>query len=174
MEPADYKFCPSCKLRNRADAVICEYCGTPFPRASERSSTTKDVDKETRVFQGESGAKIEIPNMEAPAEGIAIFTLGLTDPIETRLESEFVIGRLTEATEEKVVDLTPYDAYALGVSRRHLSVRRAGHDYTVTDLNSANGTWVNEERLEPQLPVTVKSGSQIRLGNMRIFISFRP
>ncbi len=108
-----------------------------------------------------------------PAEGIAIYIFGQTHPIDICLESEFVIGRLTEATGEKVVDLTPYDAYALGVSRRHLMIRRNGNGYDVMDLNSTNGTWVNGQRLEPQHPFAVKSGSQINLGNMRIFI-FHP
>jgi predicted component of type VI protein secretion system len=40
------------------------------------------------------------------------------------------------------------------------------------DLFSTNGTWVNEVSLMPQHPFPLKSGSQIRLGKLRIFIVF--
>jgi hypothetical protein len=173
METAGYKFCPFCQRRNQVDAVVCEYCGKPFKSAPEKYSTTENVEGDTKSSHEDFKEKIEKVNREAPAEGIAIYLLGLTHPIEVRLENEFVIGRVTEPTEEKVVDLTLYNAFALGVSRRHLMVRRAGDGYDVIDLNSTNGTWVNEQSLVPQQPLTVKSGSQIRLGNMRIFISFR-
>ncbi len=111
--------------------------------------------------------------MEEPSEGIAIYLLGLLHPIEIRLENIFIIGRLVDPKQEKVVDLTRYNAFILGVSRRHLMVRRTGDGYEVMDLDSTNGTWVNGQRLEPQLPFAVISGQQIRLGNLPIFISFR-
>ncbi len=154
------------------DAVVCNYCGKPFKSASEDYSTTKDVDQKTRFLSKDLEEKIQNVNVEAPSEGIAIFVFGPLQPIEIRVENEFFIGRLTESTEEKVVDLTPYNAFTLGVSRRHLMVRRVGDGYEVMDLDSTNGTWVNEQRLEPQHPFTLISGSHIRLGNMRIFVSF--
>jgi len=173
METIAYIFCLSCQQRNRADAVICEFCGKPLKSVFEAQPSTKDVTGDTKSFAEDFKEKIEWVNREAPAEGIAIYLLGLTHPIEVCLEDEFVIGRITEATEEKVVDLTFYNAFNLGVSRRHLMVRRAGDGYEVTDLNSTNGTWVDGQRLVLQQPLTIKSGSQIRLGNMRIFVAFR-
>jgi hypothetical protein len=172
METTGYRFCPFCQERNRADAVACEYCGKPFKSAFENYSTTEDVGS-IKSFREHLVETIDKVNREVPAEGIAIYLLGLTHPIEVCLENEFVIGRLTEATEEKVVDLTLYNAFNLGVSRRHLMVRRAGDGYEVMDLKSSNGTWVDGQRLVLQQPFTIKSGSQIRLGNMRIFVAFR-
>ena len=173
METTGYKFCPSCQRRNRADAVNCEYCGQPLKSVSENDPSTVDVKGDTKSFIEDFKEKIDQVNREVPPEGIAIYLFGLTHPIEVCLENEFILGRTTQATDEKVVDLTFYNAYTLGVSRRHLMVRRSGDGYEVMDLNSSNGTWINEQRLLPQQPFPVKSGSQIRLGNMRIFISFR-
>ena len=173
METIGYKFCPFCQERNRADAVICEFCGKPMKSVPETDPSTMDVKGDTKSFVEDFKEKIDQVNREVPAEGIAIYLLNLTHPIEVCLENEFVIGRITEATEEKVVDLTLYNAFNLGVSRRHLMVRRSGDEYEVMDLKSSNGTWINGQRLVPLQPYTVKSGSQIRLGNMRIFVSFR-
>jgi len=173
METTGYRFCPFCQERNQADAAICEFCGKPLKSVPEAEPSTKDVTGDTKSFIENFKETIEQVNRQAPAEGIAIYLLDLTHPIEVCLEDEFVIGRITEATKEKVVDLTLYNAFNLGVSRRHLMVRRAGDGYEVIDLNSTNGTWVNEQRLMLQQPFTINSGSQIRLGNMRIFVAFR-
>jgi pSer/pThr/pTyr-binding forkhead associated (FHA) protein len=51
-------------------------------------------------------------------------------------------------------------------------IRRAGKGYNAIDLFSTNGTWVNEVSLVPQSPFPLQSGSQIRLGKLRIFIVF--
>lgn len=174
MDTSNYKFCPSCKFGNPADAVTCQYCGKPFESALEDYLRTKQVHRQTKALRQSLEEREETEPGLAPSEGVAIFILGQSTPIEILLEKEFIIGRSAEAAEEKLVDLTSYDAYALGVSRRHLMVRRAGNGYEVVDLDSRNGTWVNEQSLVPQSPVAVKSGAQIRLGNLRIVISFRP
>src|SRR5271157_2686185 len=166
MDTTDYTFCASCQRRNRGDAVTCEFCGKPLKSVPEAEPSTKDVTGDTKSFVEDFKEKIEQANRAVPAEGIAIYLLGLTHPIEVCLENEFIIGRLTEVTEEKVVDLTLYNAFNLGVSRRHLMVRRSGDGYEVIDLNSTNGTWVDGQRLVLQQPFAVNSGSQIRLGNM--------
>jgi hypothetical protein len=143
MEATGYRFCPFCQGRNRADAVICEFCGKPLKFIFEAQPSTLDVTGDTKSFVEDFRKKIEQVNREVPAKGIAIYLFGLTHPIEVCLENEFVIGRLTEVTEEKVIDLTLYNAFTLGVSRRHLMVRRAGDGYEVIDLKSSNGTWVD-------------------------------
>ena len=172
MESKEYQFCPSCHLINRADAAICIHCGKPLGPLSEENLKTNTVDMETKFFPIDREENIDKVSREAPAEGIAVYVSDQTHPVEVCLENEFVIGRLTDATEVKVVDLTSYNANDLGVSRRHLLVRRAGKVYNVIDLNTTNGSWVNGQRLIPQLPFPITSGAQIRLGRMRIFLVF--
>jgi pSer/pThr/pTyr-binding forkhead associated (FHA) protein len=173
MESFGYKFCPFCKLKNRADAAICEHCGKSFESAPTKYSTPRDAEWVTKYLNEDLEEKVEKVSKKAPAEGIAIYLLDQTQPLEIRPEDEFFIGRLTEETKEKVVDLTSYNAFDMGVSRRHLMIKRAGKGYNAIDLFSTNGTWVNEVNLVPQNPFPLKSGSQIRLGKMRIFIVFQ-
>ena len=173
MESAQFKFCPSCKLANPVDAILCEYCGRPFDSSVENYLRTMQIKRETKALSKDLEAKEASQTRLVPSEGIAIFIIGQPKPVDIRLEKEFFVGRLTETTEEKVVDLTAYDAFALGVSRRHLMVRRVGNGYEVVDLSSRNGTWVNGETLVPQAPFPIQSGSQIRLGNLRLVVSFR-
>jgi hypothetical protein len=49
-------------------------------------------------------------------------------------------------------------------SSRHAEIRQDTQGYTITDLGSTNGTYVNEQRLVPQVPQRLQSGSIIRIG----------
>ncbi|HET8845730.1 MAG TPA: FHA domain-containing protein, partial [Ktedonobacteraceae bacterium] len=40
-----------------------------------------------------------------------------------------------------------------------------GEGYQITDLGSTNGTFVNEQRLSPNMPRPLNSGDVIRIGN---------
>ncbi len=64
----------------------------------------------------------------------------------------FLIGRASTATP-----LTDYT-----VSRRHAEIRPHGRGWQVDDLRSANGTYLNDRRLER--PTRLKDGDKIRTG----------
>jgi pSer/pThr/pTyr-binding forkhead associated (FHA) protein len=49
------------------------------------------------------------------------------------------------------------------VSRRHAELAAAGGSVTVTDLGSANGTFVNDRRIEPRDGVPARAGDRVRL-----------
>ncbi len=79
-----------------------------------------------------------------------------SSPTEFELtKPEIVIGR-----DEKSVDLL---LAFTAVSRRHARLTREGSGYTVEDLGSSNGTYVNGQKLTQRY--TLKSGDQIQLGN---------
>jgi len=48
-------------------------------------------------------------------------------------------------------------------SRRHAVVTRDGEGLVVRDLDSTNGTWVNEERVAPERRMRV--GDRLRIGS---------
>lgn len=62
------------------------------------------------------------------------------------------------------VDLAGYDGRANGVSRRHAMLRYAGGQWSITDLGSANGTFVNDAPLKPHTPVALPEGSVVKFG----------
>ena len=57
------------------------------------------------------------------------------------------------------------------ISRSHCMIRRNGNSYTVTDLHSSNGTYVNKVRLQPDVPYPIKNGDIIRLANSDFQVS---
>ncbi len=51
------------------------------------------------------------------------------------------------------------------VSKIHCRIDKYRTKYTVTDLKSANGTYINNAKLEPNKPYYIKNGDIIRLAN---------
>ena len=56
------------------------------------------------------------------------------------------------------------------VSARHLEIRRSGDGLEAVDLHSSNGTWVDEVRLEPDVPRPISPGSKLRLGPSSVLV----
>ncbi len=66
-----------------------------------------------------------------------------------------VIGR-SSACEVRLADAT--------VSRRHAEIRHVGGRWMLGDLGGANGTWLNEVRLEPRAAVPLVPGDRLSIG----------
>ena len=53
-------------------------------------------------------------------------------------------------------------------------IRRTDEGYVLIDLASTNGSWLNDDRLAPNKPYPLPSGSQLRFGRMRLLILYNP
>jgi hypothetical protein len=85
--------------------------------------------------------------------------------------TEFTLGRVSEAQPIMPdIDLTPYQAYANGVSRLHAVLKREGNRVLVMDLGSSNGTYLNGKRLTPNVDQTLSHGDMLALGKLKIQI----
>ncbi len=96
-----------------------------------------------------------------------------SNPVVVVASAEITLGR-SDAVANYVpeVDLTPYGAYRLGISRRHAIIRRQLGGFYVIDLGSRNGTLLNGSRLESQIPTVLKEGDEISLGNLNMRLTF--
>ncbi len=50
-------------------------------------------------------------------------------------------------------------------SSHHAEIRFVGQDYAITDLGSTNGTFVNDQRLDRNVPRSLHTGDNIRIGD---------
>jgi hypothetical protein len=169
-------ICPICKNSNEMEAVVCWNCGAaledPFMDPGARTKTTDSLE---HSYQGIKDWSID--EATVPHSGIAVYVEGITSPAYIDSKEEFVIGRKIDKSTgplEPLFDLSPLGGFGLGISRRHAVIRRAVHGYEVLDLGSVNGTWLNNERLTPQKYYPLASGSHLRLGNMRLYVIYRP
>jgi hypothetical protein len=91
-------------------------------------------------------------------------------PKDTRL----VLGRShTQTRFMPDVDLTAYGAADRGVSREHAQLWMEDEKIFIQDLNSTNGTFVNQQQLEPNTPTEIVSGDELLLGRLGIQLLFR-
>ena len=85
--------------------------------------------------------------------------------------TEFTLGRVSEAQPIMPdIDLTPYQAYASGVSRLHAVLKREGKRVLVMDLGSSNGSYLNGKRLKPNTEQVINHGDMLALGKLKIQI----
>jgi hypothetical protein len=108
-----------------------------------------------------------------PSSGIAVYFVGESKPITTLDMDDFVLGRQVTGASDDIVDLSQYGGLEMGVSRRHVWIRKTVIGYELVDLNSTNGTWLNEKRLVPNKSYPLNSGDQIRLGQMLLIVLFQ-
>lgn len=81
----------------------------------------------------------------------------------TRIEivvtkNEFTIGKKAELVDGVI-------SFNRMISRSHCKVTKNGTQYFITDLQSANGTFVNHVRVQPNQAHPIKGGDIIRLAN---------
>ena len=65
------------------------------------------------------------------------------------------------------LDLTDFDTAKIS-SRRHACIEFDKKNWTITDFGSANGTWVNGERLQAKTPLILKDRDEIVFGRRGI------
>lgn len=99
---------------------------------------------------------------------------GLSRPILVSPHEELIIGRRDPTTgDAPVIDLTPFAAYRMGVSRHHAALGLHESRLDVRDLGSCNGTFLNGMRLNAHHPYQVRHGDEIRCGQMVMRLFFQ-
>jgi Mg-chelatase subunit ChlD len=100
-------------------------------------------------------------NREPRSPQLRIRVVKTTDPTQKRevFASTFpyLIGRGERDTQLFI-------AGDNGVSRQHLQIKLDRKQLVLVDLQSANGTFVNEQPVEPDQPVPISAAMQVRLG----------
>ncbi|HSG43694.1 MAG TPA: FHA domain-containing protein [Anaerolineales bacterium] len=163
------RFCYVCQNKNEPEAIICVYCGASLDKG--KFSTTRKA--EIKINYSEKPEDLSIDEAVIPKEGIAVYFAETTKPFVIQTDKEFIIGRKVIETTESMLDLSDFDGFKMGLSRRHAMIRQAESGYEIIDLSSTNGTWLNDERLVPYTPYPLASGSRLRLSRIRLFVFYR-
>ncbi|HOT91563.1 MAG TPA: FHA domain-containing serine/threonine-protein kinase [Anaerolineae bacterium] len=103
--------------------------------------------------------------MAGPRLFIATSGVALSIP----LRDEVLIGRVDPMLAQPPdVDLQPYGGGSAGVSRHHARLLRRSEGWFLEDLQSTNGTYLNEVRLLPRRPVRLHSGDLVRFAQLTL------
>lgn len=87
--------------------------------------------------------------------------------IDVDLDQEVILGA---NNGDGVIDLSPFDAAEMGVSRRHLRLWPADDGLNVLDLDSTNGTLINGLAVRARTPCKIADGDQLTLGKLDLVL----
>lgn len=163
---SEVRICPYCKQVNGAASESCANCGAPF--TSDVTTTLPVPGK----LADEVRQELVVRRTKLPTGSIALYVMGEKLPLLVENKGEpTILGRQAQGVVAPgTVDLTKYQAHLLGVSRQHASISFVDGSFVLEDLNSSNGTWVNENRLAANQPRPLRNGDVIRLGQLIIFV----
>jgi len=164
-------ICPYCFSKEYEGALFCSECGTQLITRTTSNLETIVNTNTTQVY-----TKTSPPTPRYEESPKASFALYLVDEeifLPSVSQIELTLGRKTQGqgiTPE--IDLSAYDAYKKGVSRLHATIdfNENGTHAQIVDLNSANGTRVNGNRIPPNSEVPIHNNDIITLGKLKIQI----
>ncbi len=140
--------CKQCQMENVDGALFCEECGAQLEEQSQIAEAASAAEGSQIMLASADGNKVDIPNKDD-------VVIGREDPISDIFPD---------------VDLSPFGGLENGVSRKHAVIRRAGAAYTVEDMGSTNGTYLNRKRIQPHAPQEIKPGDEVRFGKLALSV----
>jgi hypothetical protein len=167
-------ICPNCSHEELVGAFFCSECGAQlvFPDGvpDKPIHPTPAVIQDYRVKKsGRSGKSVSLKFKTD--EFIALNLLECDEIIPIRGKREVTLGRSSEGQPIiPDIDFAPYHGYEAGVSRLHVSIQINEQEIIVTDLGSANGTRINDQKISSHSSHPIKHGDILTLGKFRIQI----
>jgi len=162
--------CGRCGSNNPEAARFCSYCGAPLgarggaERLSEQTSTISISGLE--AYDPEVSQNIQptiSPEAQAavdalpPGSALLVVRRGPNSGSRFLLDTEVTTAGRHPQSDIFLDDIT--------VSRRHVEFRRGPQGFTVADVGSLNGTYVNRERIDE---VPLSTGDEVQIGKYRV------
>jgi hypothetical protein len=159
--------CPNCQYKEISGAIYCSKCG-----AQLINSHVAIHQIQTAKLRGEvehSTDPLQPPPSPPLQSWISLHLIESGQILPLTDCTEFTLGRSVEGQPiVPDVDLSPYNAYANGVSRLHAAIKLVKNQAVIVDLGSSNGTYLNGVRLSPHIETLVAHGDLIYLGKLKM------
>lgn len=162
--------------------LTCSNCGTPYTLSDAVCSKCGHVLLDTRsstiALQVDPGLlRLKRKQTSAgrlhPEKAVTLTVRGMAERFIFEDGTEIILGRTDLlASDPGHFDLTRFGGHDRGVSRTHALLRFNDDNITLTDMNSSNGTFVNTNKLPPNVPHTLKDGDEITLGSLSMIVKF--
>ncbi|HEX2997919.1 MAG: FHA domain-containing protein [Chloroflexota bacterium] len=166
-------ICANCQHKNVTGAMFCAECGAQLDGV-DTLITQAITDEQIVEELNKQPAHPELASTPVTTSWISLHLMDSGKILPLASRNEFTLGRLSEGQPIMPdIDLTPYQAYASGVSRLHAVVKRDASRVLVMDLGSSNGTYVNGRRINPHVEESLSHGDIIALGKLKIQVLLR-
>jgi hypothetical protein len=153
-------FCTACGTENPPGSRFCANCGAALPAVSGGPDVTSvimtgsvpetDAEFSTEAHQGAVDAL-------RPGSALLVVKRGPNAGSRFLLDQDVISAGRHPDSDIFLDDVT--------VSRRHAEFRREGSGYSVHDVGSLNGTYVNRERIDA---AALTGGDEVQIGKFRL------
>ena len=158
-------FCTACGTENLSGSHYCANCGAALPVSAPGPDVTTTISATTATSGSLPDADTEF-SAEAHQGAVDALTPGSALLVVKRgpnAGSRFLLDQdVTSAGRHPDSDIFLDD---VTVSRRHAEFRREGSGYTVHDVGSLNGSYVNRERIDA---APLSGGDEVQIGKFRL------
>jgi FHA domain/zinc-ribbon domain len=148
-------FCTNCGHKNPEGSNFCSSCGAALTESGGSDTT---ITFQTSELETDLEEEVHVAPDELEGDrGVLIVKRGPNAGSKFFLDSDVTeIGRHPDS-DIFLDDIT--------VSRRHAEIRRDGAAFSLADVGSLNGTYVNRERVED---AALRSGDEIQVGKFKL------
>jgi hypothetical protein len=172
--PAPASVCPACGAHLTPGEAFCEFCGAALVAPVQRPAVAPVASTVGTAPSAAAAVTATIPSPAGAAGGPVLVVVETGQKLPLAQGTEVLVGREDPYSNTfPDVDLTPFGAEEKGVSRRHFKLTLAEGQYAVLDLGSTY-TWLNQQRLEPNVPARLNDGDEIRAGRLKLVFRTRP
>jgi hypothetical protein len=160
-------ICHGCQSKNMCGAIFCLHCGMSLLPQDRKRDTTAALGSRAMP---RAAVAVAPPPQSVAASGerrLRATVLNNGRHINLPLAVPVLIGRSDSPRGFfPDLDLSNDGGYDSGVSRRHARIAVVNEAAFVEDLESANGTFINDQRLTARSPQRLQRGDELRLGSM--------
>ncbi len=162
-------FCTECGHENPDGARFCAQCGHRLVAGEKPAESTSTInwggpdrneaDPASQLSDAEEAAVEALPSGSA----LLVVQRGPSAGSRFLLDTDEVAAGRHPDSEIFLDDVT--------VSRRHAVFRRSPEGYTVADVGSLNGTYVNRDRIDE---IRLSGGDEVQIGKYRLVFFSSP
>ena len=147
-------FCSNCGHRNPEGVNFCSSCGNALLADGDDATITLHPNDEGESTEDHPDVtSVEIPH----GAGVLVVTRG------PNIGARYLLGEdVVKAGRHPESDIFLDD---ITVSRRHVEITPTDEGYSVRDVGSLNGTYVNRERIDE---VPLAPGDEVQIGKFKL------
>ena len=164
------QLCTNCTAKQLDGAIFCSESGASMIASTSRHETTASLNKGASAG-GPSAVEesmplvVNAPGATAPTLALVVINSGRR--IVLNPADDLLVGRKdNQRGIYPDVDLGLDGGYDSGVSRRHAIISAQNGGFVLEDLASANGTFVNGQRLQAEAPTPIRHGDELKFGTL--------
>jgi pSer/pThr/pTyr-binding forkhead associated (FHA) protein len=147
-------FCNNCGHRNPEGANFCSSCGAPLDvRGDDHTVTLNPTEGENALEDEITVALDDLPE----GSGMLVIKRGPGAGSRFVLDKDVVSAGRHPDSVIFLDDVT--------VSRRHAEFVRSGDGFSVRDVGSLNGTYLNRERIDA---AELANGDEVQIGRFKL------